>query len=168
MVALIGIMSGISVSLMSDWLPSLRADAVMRQVIYQITWARETALSRRREIEIQPTGASTIQLVRHETPPAADTVLRVIPFEYDMQYTLFAGMPDTPDAFGSAGSVDFGGADELTFDSEGSLVDSNGIPVNGTLFIGMPAHRQSARAVTVFGGTGRVRGWRWSGTQWEQ
>jgi prepilin-type N-terminal cleavage/methylation domain-containing protein len=167
-VALIGIMSAVSVSLMSDWLPAARADAVMRQVMYQLTFAREMALSQRREIEIQTVGTSTLQIVRHETAPAPDTILRVVPFEYDVQFTLFGGMPDTPDAFGNATPVDFGGADEMTFNSEGSMTDSQDIPVNGTIFLGQPAHRQSARAVTVFGGTGRVRGYRWAGTRWEQ
>jgi prepilin-type N-terminal cleavage/methylation domain-containing protein len=166
--ALVAIMSGVSVSLMSDWVPAARADAVMRQVVYQITFARETALSQRREIEIRTVGTSTLQIVRHETAPTPDTVLRVVPFEYSVVFTQFAGMPDTPDAFGNAGPVDFGGADEMTFNSEGSMTDSQDIPVSGTIFLGQPAHRQSARAVTVFGGTGRVRGYRWTGTQWQQ
>jgi prepilin-type N-terminal cleavage/methylation domain-containing protein len=166
--ALIAIMSGISVSLISDWLPALRADAVMRQVVYQLTFARETALSQRREIEVQTVGTNALRIIRHETPPTANTVLRVVPFEYDVQFTLFAGMPDTPDTFGRAAAVDFGGADEMTFNSEGSMTDSQDVPVSGTIFLGQPAHRQSARAVTVFGGTGRVRGYRWTGTQWQQ
>jgi prepilin-type N-terminal cleavage/methylation domain-containing protein len=166
--ALVAIMSGVSMSLISDWLPSARADAVMRQLVYQITYAREMALSQRREIEVQAVGTSTLRIVRHETAPTADTVLRVVPFEYDVVFTLFAGMPDTPDAFGRAAAIDFGGADEMTFNSEGSMTDSQDIPVSGTIFLGQPAHRQSARAVTVFGGTGRVRGYRWTGTQWQQ
>jgi hypothetical protein len=54
------------------------------------------------------------------------------------------------------------------FTSDGSLIDETGIPVNGTVFLGLPPHVQSARGVTVFGGTGRVRGFRWNGVQWSQ
>jgi prepilin-type N-terminal cleavage/methylation domain-containing protein len=166
--ALIAILSGVAVSLMGDWLPKVRADAVMRQVVFQLSAARELAVTQRREIEVQIVGNNTLQIIRHENAPTPDTVLRVVPLEYGVVFTLFAGLPDTPDSFGNAAPVDFGGADELTFNSEGSMADSQDVPVSGTIFMGQTAHKQSARAVTVFGGTGRVRGYRWIGSRWEQ
>ena len=56
------------------------------------------------------------------------------------------------------------------FNTEGMLVDSGGIPVNGTVFLLIPTdggfQQGSYRAVTVLGATGRVRGFRWNGGQW--
>ena len=42
-------------------------------------------------------------------------------------------------------------------------MDSNGDLLNGTLFLGIPGSRNSARAITVFGMTALMRAWRWDG-----
>jgi hypothetical protein len=52
------------------------------------------------------------------------------------------------------------------FGPDGSFVDPTGVPVNGTVFLGVPGQVETARAVTVFGSTGRVRGYRWIGSAW--
>ena len=62
--------------------------------------------------------------------------------------------------------VNFGAAATIMFNTEGMLVDSGGIPVNGTVFLLIPNQPGSFRAVTVLGATGRVRGFRWNGGQW--
>src|SRR6266850_1667344 len=54
----------------------------------------------------------------------------------------------------------------LTF-TGGSLVDQDGLTLNGTVFVALPNDKQSARAVTIFGSTGRVRGFRWDGGSWK-
>jgi prepilin-type N-terminal cleavage/methylation domain-containing protein len=165
--ALVAIMSGISISLVGSWLPVARADAGMRQVMFQLVRAREQALNERKQIQIEVIGNNHLRITRLELvgPP---TVLREVPLEYSVEFTTFSGMPDTPDAFGKASAVDFGGAASIMFTSDGSLIDEAGVPINGTMFLGLPPHRQSARGVTVFGGTGRVRGFRWNGTRWVQ
>ena len=73
---------------------------------------------------------------------------------------------DTPDQFGNVAPVYFQGANALSFQSDGSLVDQGGIPRNGTLFIGLPGHPEVARAVTILGTTGLVQSYRWNGTDW--
>ena len=83
-----------------------------------------------------------------------------------MQFLQFPGLPDTSDGFGAAGPVDLGGATTAFFVADGMLVDAAGTPVSGTVFLGVPDQPTTARAVTVFGGTGRVRGYSWSGTAW--
>jgi hypothetical protein len=37
---------------------------------------------------------------------------------------------------------------------------------NGTVYLAMPSSLLSARAVTVLGSTGRVRGYKWDGRRW--
>jgi hypothetical protein len=41
------------------------------------------------------------------------------------------------------------------------------VPVNGTVFVGIPGERNSARAVTVTGASGRAQAYRWTGIEWE-
>jgi prepilin-type N-terminal cleavage/methylation domain-containing protein len=147
--ALIAIMSGVSVSLVGSWLPSARADAGMRQVVFQFVRAREQALSERKNIQVQAVGNDTLQVSRLELagPP---TVLRIVPLEYNVQFTLVSGLPDTPDAFGNATAVDFGGAAAVMFTSDGSLIDQAGVPVNGTVFWAYCPPAVGAQAVTVW------------------
>jgi hypothetical protein len=52
------------------------------------------------------------------------------------------------------------------FTSEGTLVDGNGDPINGTLFFGVTGDPTSGRAVTIFGPTALLHQWRWDGIQW--
>ena len=72
------------------------------------------------------------------------------------------------DSFGNAAAVDFRGASRLFFLSDGTFVDLQGNPLNGSIFLGIPKHPETARAVTILGATGRVRAYRWTGSQWIQ
>jgi hypothetical protein len=85
-------------------------------------------------------------------------------------------MPDTPDGFGNGYAIEFEGLNGLPvagmlFQSDGELVDgSTFLPISGTVFIGVTGSNNTtaARAVTVLGTTGRVRGWRSQGSTWVQ
>jgi hypothetical protein len=75
-------------------------------------------------------------------------------------------VPDTPDAFGMASATAFGSLTPPTFTTDGSLINSTGDVINGTLFIGVQGDPLSARAVTIFGPTGAMRLWKWDGRAW--
>ena len=108
-----------------------------------------------------------MQLVRQEVPAAnGTTVLADIPLEGGIQFMLFPGVGDTPDAFGATKAVDFGAATSVMFNTDGMLIDNTGNTVNGTVFMSMPNEAQSYRAVTILGATGRIRGYRWDGGKW--
>jgi hypothetical protein len=47
------------------------------------------------------------------------------------------------------------------------MVNQDGSTCNGTVFVGLPGQALSARAATIMGSTGRVRGFRWDGRQWK-
>jgi prepilin-type N-terminal cleavage/methylation domain-containing protein len=76
--------------------------------------------------------------------------------------------PTTPDGFGSAASAfDFdqapsgtGGSNVIYFYPDGSAQDINGNVNNGVVYLGQPGKLGSSRAVTLWGYTGRIRGWR--------
>jgi prepilin-type N-terminal cleavage/methylation domain-containing protein len=145
----------------------IRGDANLRLLTSQLETAREQALTERRSIEIRFVGANEIAIVRHEVP-AGETALGRVFFEGNGRFTSWTGVPDTPDGFGHASPIDFGGAAETMFGPDGMFVDASGVPVNGTVFFGVPSQPETARAVTVFGATGRVRGYRWNGSAWVQ
>lgn len=164
----IGILSAIGISLLGGWIPRARADAASRLVSYQLIAAREQALAERRNIEVKFIGDDQIQLVKHLLPNGEE-ILRTVPLEYSVKFYKFPSIgTDTPDQFGFPTATYFGGAQKVMFTSDGSMIDDLGVPVSGTILLGLPETQFSARSVTVFGGTGRVRSYRWNGTQWEQ
>ncbi len=148
--------------------PALQADGAMRAMMSQLNAARETAVAQRRNVQLVFTNPNRLQLVRQNLP-LGTTVLRTIELEAGVQFHQFLPAMDTPDAFGvTGGALSFNSALTITFNSDGMLIDSGGSPINGTIFLAQPSARQTARAVTILGSTGRVRGYRWIGTGWAQ
>jgi prepilin-type N-terminal cleavage/methylation domain-containing protein len=87
--------------------------------------------------------------------------------------------PTTPDGFGSAAfAFDFdqgigaGGGNTIYFQPDGSARDISGNINNGVVYLGRPGDIYSCRAVTLWGYTSRVRGWRLyksgAGVAWSQ
>jgi Tfp pilus assembly protein FimT len=161
------ILAGFAVVNITGIMPGLRTNEAMTQTVAQLRKGRETAIAQRRNVEIKFLGNNQIQLVRDDVP-AGTTVLSTVTLENSVQFRVFPTVPDTPDAFGKAAAVDFGGAAQLIFLTTGTLVDSQSNPVSGTVFLGLANHPETARAVTILGATGRVRGYRWTGTAWIQ
>jgi prepilin-type N-terminal cleavage/methylation domain-containing protein len=163
-----------------------RGDAAMRIVLAQMNQARETAIAQRRYIRVTfDTTTNAVVIVREDTT-AATTTLRTIGFEggatFTLLSTLSATMPDTPDVFGKTTSTSFSsfngtfaslnssnllGTNLVKFAPDGTLVDWNGRPANGSVFMAVAGLPTTARAVTILGSTGRVRGYRWNGSSWK-
>jgi hypothetical protein len=165
-VGLISTMCAIAALVMPSMLISARADGALATLLGHIRLARETAVGSRRNIALAFVGTNQIQSVRLEVPGPATTVIGAAEMEGGCRYQLFAGVPDTPDLFGNTNAIEFGPTPQVMFTSEGTLVDANGDPVNGTIFIGQPQDPTTARAVTIFGPTALIRAWRWNGSQW--
>lgn len=151
-------------------LRSAGADSSLQAVVKELREAREQAIADRRNIVVTFIAPNQIRLTRREVAGGVEvgtTVLETVTLEGRLQFGLVAGVPDTPDAFGADAAIDFAEAASYMFTSEGSFVDQTGDPLNGTVFLapatGEPA---MARAVTVFGPTALIRGYRWNGVAW--
>jgi len=74
--------------------------------------------------------------------------------------------PTTPDQFGTGGyAVDFDepntpGTTTICFNPDGTATDALGNVNNGVVYLGRPGDLYSTRAITLWGSTGRIRGWR--------
>ena len=131
--------------------------------------ARERAISERRNVQLTFVTPNRIRAERVEVPGPGTTLLAQTELEGLQRFQLVTGIPDTPDYFGNDSAVDFSGTAPVMFTSDGSLIDSNGDPVNGTIFLAGPTSaRESVRAITILGVTGLVRTWKWSGTAWRE
>ena len=147
--------------------PGFKGDGAMRTVMAQMNTARELAITQRRTMRVVFTAPTQVQIVR-ENFPAGLTPLPAVSMEGGIQYGLTAGVPDTPDAFGMVNEVYFGAATLVRFTTEGTLVDQANNPISGTVFLSLPGQVRAARAVTVLGATGRVRGYKWDGRSWKR
>jgi len=177
-VAILGILTGIAVVQLTTTRNMFKGDAAMRVVLSEMNQAREMAITQRRYMRIVfDTTANTVSIVREDTT-ATTTSLGTWMFEGGAKIQLTAGTGDTPDAFGNSSATAFtsslGTFNSLTgqttvakFAPDGTLVDWNGNVTNGTIFTGIPNMGPSARAVTILGSTGRVRGYRWDGMHWQ-
>jgi hypothetical protein len=137
----------------------------------QLNGAREMAITQRRNMEIKfvgGVGGNWLQVVRQEVP-AGTTTLSSVAFEGNVTYRLITAITtDTPDGFGNGSALAFGSATTYTFSSDGTLIDGAGNPLNGTIFLSVLDVARSQRAVTILGGTGRVRGFKWNGFGWKR
>ena len=89
----------------------------------------------------------------------------------DIGFRIVAGVPtaqtQTPDGFGTGAlAIDFdqgigaGGGTSVIFCPDGSAQDNFGNYNNGVLYLARASDLYSSRAITLWGTTGRLRGWR--------
>ena len=168
MLAVIGTVAAVAALVSPAQLRTARADSGLAQVVEVIRSARDLAISSRRNVQLRFLGRNGMQTVRMEVPGPGLTIVRTVELEGRTEFRLVPGVPDTPDRFGNPSALAFGPTPSRMFTSEGTLVDSNGDVLNGTVFLADPADPNSARAITIFGATGAIRTWRWAGAAWQE
>jgi prepilin-type N-terminal cleavage/methylation domain-containing protein len=181
-VGLGAVLTGMAVAQIGNSRPGALGDGGMRVILGQMNQARQIAIQQRRYVRVVFTTPNLIQVVIENTTTAATTavctttaactVLSSPILEGNVQFGTVTGVIDTPDGFGinaaafNGGPVAFGTATLVRFRPDGTLVNQSGVSINGTVFLAVPGAALSSRAVTVLGATGRVRGYRWIGNQW--
>lgn len=167
-VTLVGL--AVAVIQTSSLVPSLRANSAMDQVFSQFRALRDTAITQRRQVQVEFAGND--QITSTEIEPVGSSPVTTITLGGGAQFILFGGIPDTPMAFGNNAAVYIGGVSGgppvMSFTTTGAFVDGNGNPLNGTVFLGISGQPNTARAVTVLGATGRVRQYHWDGKAWQE
>jgi len=133
--------------------------------------ARDAAVTERRIYVVSFTAPGTIAVTQNTT---SGTSLVTSTLPTDVPFDVETGVPTspttpmgTPDGFGSAkNAIDFdvnvgsGGQTTVYFYPDGSAHDSGGIVTNGVVYLARKGDLMSSRAVTLWGTTGRLRGWR--------
>jgi prepilin-type N-terminal cleavage/methylation domain-containing protein len=177
-VGLMSVLAGMAMLVMPSFARTARADAASAQVLDAIRSGRELAISQRRNVELRFIGLNAVQTVRRNLNPAGFTTLRTVELENQMELRLDPAITtDTPDlfrktgtgwttafAFGPKGSGIAGAWGMFT--SEGTFVNADGDPLNGTVFLSIEGQENSLRAITVMGATALIRSWRWNGRDW--
>ena len=177
-IAISMVIAGIAIVQAQPALMQIRANTAKDQVQSALRQARETAISDRRDVQVEflvnPAGnppGSYVRLTRIGGACCANTVISMVPIQNSVVFTTFNGEPDSPDGFGNGGAIYFGGIvggppAGMVYQSDGTFITSGtGIPINGTVFLGVAGQPTTARAITILGATGRVRSYHISGTQ---
>jgi prepilin-type N-terminal cleavage/methylation domain-containing protein len=177
-ISIILIITGIAITQLKPNLQTAKIDAAMRQVLETFRQAREYSIANRRYVQITFPANNQLQLIQLDTltpgaggiNPVLDTVTLSPPLTFSL-----VGMPDTPDAYGNSSAIEFEGINNgpvggMIFQSDGEFLDgATFLPINGTVYLGVTGQTSTARAVTVLGTTGRVRGWKSNGSNvWYQ
>lgn len=165
-VALLAIGSAIAIPITMQTVKRGKTDSALTVVQTFLDSAHDRAVSERRNIEITFPSSNRIRIQRVEVPSGTKTTIDELQLEAGQEFYRFAGMLDTPDAFGGSSAIQFSGPSPVMFTSDGSLIDSAGDVTNGTVFVGKPGQPDTARAVTIYGITGLLRSWKWRGASW--
>jgi len=144
-------------------------ETAYQNTLNQLRFARQIAIDKRLVCRVDFTAPRTISV----TQTFADgTVVQAetITLPPDVQYVVVAGMPTppspTPDNIGNGKvAIDFdrvkaGGGSTIYFQPDGSALDAAGLPNDGVVYVARPNELSGARAITLLGTTGRIRGWR--------
>jgi prepilin-type N-terminal cleavage/methylation domain-containing protein len=142
--------------------------------------ARELAIGQRRTyiVTFNAGVTSSMTIAPASVTPGGTTVTYTLPT--DVSFTTVSGLPAVgPDGFGNGTTaIDFdqnvgaGNKTSIFFMPDGSAQDINNNMNNGVVYIARPGELNSLRAITLWGTTGRLRGWRLSTvgavTKWTQ
>jgi prepilin-type N-terminal cleavage/methylation domain-containing protein len=194
-VAIVIIMGSITFISLQPALRDAQMNAAYDTVLSQLRMARERSIEERKQYIVcfgnaPPLGAATplgapnaqsIQLFRWDigTAIAAAVQVSTIQLPQNIQFQTIVGFPPAaPDQFGSGTvAIDFdqglagGNKKQVMFLPDGSARDTLGNVNNGVLYVARTGSLYSAKSITVFGSTGRIRGWRLvnaGGARWIQ
>jgi prepilin-type N-terminal cleavage/methylation domain-containing protein len=173
MMAVIAIGLIVSVMALVTLQPTLKATRVSNA--YNITLmamrqARDTAIAQRQIYSVTFTHNAVPPDQITITQGATGTVMNTFTIPNDVAFQTQVGLPgagSTPDNFGDGSTaIDFdqgvaGGAKNVVyFYPDGTAEDVAGNLNNGVIYIARASDLYSSHAITVWGATGRLRGWR--------
>jgi len=173
-IGVIFVVTGIMVMKSFGSMENYKANSAMDVVVSHFRVARQLAISQRRTVFVSVDttftgGGAGSQHINYQIQPAPKSgeqpgPLVTVALPGQTQFLLPSGVSDTPMAFGTCsqsavciGNVN-GGPPIMQFNSTGTFTDGTGLaPLNGTIFVSVAGQPLTTRAVTVMGGTGRVR-----------
>jgi Tfp pilus assembly protein FimT len=140
--------------------------------IYVVTFANNTNAAS--TITVQQDGASYTSCT---LPPNGNVLLTTV-LPADITFATqsvfptsnsYTSPPTTPDGFGTASAAidldvvngaSYSGVTSICFNPDGTATDQYGNLAGGVVYLTRANDAYSSRAVTLYGSTGRIRGWR--------
>jgi prepilin-type N-terminal cleavage/methylation domain-containing protein len=157
-----------------DGVRHYRADAGQETVLMQLRLGRSLAVDQRRIHRVTIGDQGRITLSRIDA--GGTTEISAVELPGGVTFHLEQGVPvdgeAAPDGLGTDAAINLNNSNSIWFRPDGSAVDVNGIPCNGVIHLASAGLPSTARSVTIFGATGRIRSWRFEaasagGGQWK-
>lgn len=177
------IIAGVGFISMMPLLNKSHIDTAYETTLSVLRNTRHLAITQGHEYVVSINAATGVMTVQYQPPPPAGSLIfppvqlvNTYSIPNDTRFAVKAGFPaSTPDGFGTGvASIDFGytpaggagGSSTVVFMPDGSARDGS-TPTNGgnyssgVLYMTRPAGViNDSRAISVWGATGRIRGWR--------
>jgi prepilin-type N-terminal cleavage/methylation domain-containing protein len=180
-IAIALVMAGVTFIALMPMFKENHVNAAYDTTLSVIRNYRNLSITQSKRYIVTFTAPGTITVQRWDyVAPVSPAPITVATFGLppDIQFAVQAGFPATaPDGFGAGGTaIDFdqgmgvGSQNYVMFMPDGSSQDTLGNYNSGVVYLTRPGDLYSSRAVSVFGTTGRVRGWRLlqTGNVWTQ
>jgi type II secretory pathway pseudopilin PulG len=147
---------------------SARGDSAMAMTATFLETTRNRAVAERRNM-VLTFSTTDILVERVEVPSGIRTTVDRLVLEAGEEFARIGGnaLPDPEGFVSGALPVFFQGVQPVMFTSDGSLIDAQGDVINASIFVARPGMLDTQRAISIWGVTGMVRSWKWSG-QWIQ
>jgi prepilin-type N-terminal cleavage/methylation domain-containing protein len=187
-IMIILILSTITFIALQPVLNTAKVNEAYDDVLMSLRAARQRAITERKQYilvlgtpapagvatPLGPPDAKSIQLFRWDAGTALAAAVQISTVELPtfISFQTLPGMPTPgPDNFGTgAVALDFdytangggtgGAGNVILFAPDGSAQDTNGNLLSGVCYLAHDGDLYSSRAVTLFGASGRIRGWR--------
>ena len=167
--AIMLIATGIGFITLQPALRQIRVANAYNTTLMTMRRAREAAIGQRRTYIVTFNNAAvphSITIAPASVTPGGLNVTYTLP--NDVLFTTIAGVPAVgPDGFGTgATAIDFdqnvggGNKTSIYFYPDGSAQDINNNINNGVLYMARTTELYSSTAITLWGATGRLRGWK--------
>ncbi len=172
-IAIIFILAGMAIISISSTLPSQQTQAGLNAAATVFRKGHDVAISERRDFQLvipavtpmNQIGLERLELNGGVTPLPVVTLPEPAQFGLDPSITV---APETGLATPSTCSngLCFGGTPTQLWQPDGTFIQANGQPLNAVIYIMVPGSPTAQRAFTILGSTGRIRTYRWTGSQW--
>jgi len=173
-IAIIFILAGMAIISINGSLPGQQSAAGLNAAVAVFRNGRDTAIAERRyfQLNIPAVPANNqIGLLRLNVT-GGNTQLAVVTLPAPAQFGLDASVTVAPPESGLAtpstcsNGLCFGGTPTQTWQPDGTFVDASGQPLTAVVYVMVPGNPSAQRAFTILGSTGRIRTYRWTGSQW--
>jgi prepilin-type N-terminal cleavage/methylation domain-containing protein len=169
-ISVVMVISAMSVMSLQPALQQSRVSNAYDTTLMAMRQARDMSVAQRQVYYVTFSNAvqpNTVSITQGST----GTVVTTYTLPTDLSFTAIAGVPTgagkTPDGFGAGATpIDFdqgvvaGVKTQVYFQPDGSAQDVVGNVNNGVVYIARAGNLYTSHAITLWGATGRLRGWR--------
>lgn len=178
-VSIVVIVIGAAIFILTPAMKTSNSNAGLELVVGELRRAHERAVDERRIYRVTFVPPGTIQVDVGQVANIGSTITGSAPLFVQaqppltlpkgLQFVVVPGIPTspltTPDSFGTgANAIDFdiangGGGTQVYFQPDGRALDGANRLNDGVIYVAEPNNLSTSRAVSLFGSTGRVKGW---------